>query len=376
MTGGNGARRILQVGSGFSSWGGAELHMVNLATALASRGNDVIVAARPGEFVARETERRGLKTVGLTCCKQQDWRDSAGFRRLLRTFRPHIVHVHTSYDYFVAPVLARLSGVPVVLMSRHVPFRIKPGLSRFLYGKAFFTRIIALSDSVRQTLLASGIDAAKIVTIHHGTDTDAFRAQSARSSGAIRAEWNIPTDAFLVGMAGRLIPDKGVAVFLEALATRPDAFGVVIGDGPLEAELRAYTAAVPGLAARIVFAGFRADIADAIGALDALVLASTWAEPCAAVVQQAMALSKPVIGTNIGGTPEMVGGGETGLLVPPGDALALAAAIATLAADPGRRERMGAAGRTRVESCFTLAGMTDKVEDLYGMLLSQAARNS
>ena len=99
------------------------------------------------------------------------------------------------------------------------------------------------------------------------------------------------------------------------------------------------------------------------------VLASTWAEPCAAVVQQAMALSKPVIGTNIGGTPEMIADGETGILVPPKDADALAKAIAELADDPARRAQMGAAGKERADALFTLRRMTDRNEALYYEIL-------
>ncbi|MDX1932192.1 MAG: glycosyltransferase family 4 protein, partial [Capsulimonadales bacterium] len=117
------------------------------------------------------------------------------------------------------------------------------------------------------------------------------------------------------------------------------------------------------------FAGFRADVNNAMNALDVHVLASTWAEPCAAVIQQAMALGKPVIGTDIGGTPEMVVWGETGLLVTPGDAEGLASAIGDLYQDPAKRAWMGEAGSKRVEKLFTLKRMTDRNEALYREIL-------
>jgi glycosyltransferase involved in cell wall biosynthesis len=116
----------------------------------------------------------------------------------------------------------------------------------------------------------------------------------------------------------------------------------------------------------MTFAGFRSDVNDAMSALDIVVVPSTWNEPCSAVVQQAMALSKPVIGTRVGGTPEMVLDGATGLLAPPSDAAALAEAIAALAGDAFRRKQMGIAGRERVEAQFSLRIMTDKIEALYG----------
>ena len=126
-----------------------------------------------------------------------------------------------------------------------------------------------------------------------------------------------------------------------------------------------------GIADQVIFAGFRSDVNNAINALDTLVLASVWEEPCAAVVQQAMALGKPVIGTNIGGTPEMVADGETGILVPPGDDVALAAAIRDLACEPRKRAYMGASGAVRADALFTLSRMTDNNEALYLKILQE-----
>jgi len=205
------------------------------------------------------------------------------------------------------------------------------------------------------------------MTIHHGTDTEAFRAQAGEPE-ALRREWNPAGNRCIVGMAGRLSTEKGGAVFLQALAKTPESvLGVLIGDGPQAEEYRALAASL-GIADRVRFVGFRSDIASAIGALNALVLASTWAEPCAAVIQQAMALGKPVIGTDIGGTPEMIDDQNTGILVPPADADALARAIAELASNPEKRRRMGDAGQKRADELFTLSHMVDRIEGLYATL--------
>ena len=114
-----------------------------------------------------------------------------------------------------------------------------------------------------------------------------------------------------------------------------------------------------------MFAGFRADVNNIVAALDVVVSASTWNEPCSAVVQQGMALCKPVIGTRVGGTPEMIVEGETGLLVVHDDAGALAQAISRLAEDGPLCKQMGEAGRARVQERFSLSGMTDRIEELY-----------
>jgi glycosyltransferase involved in cell wall biosynthesis len=362
--------KILQVGSGFPGWGGTELHLLNLSEQLVARGHRVTVAARPGKFVEAEAQKRGLPTVPLTVKRQWDFHDAGAFRRLIQREKFDVVHVHWSTDYVVAPLVARQCGVPVVVMSRHSPYRLKSAVGRYLYDRVLFDRIIALSESVRQTLLGQGMRPEHIVTIHHGTDTEAFR-HTTLDPGAVRADWGIPADAFVVGLAGRIAEEKGWRTFLQAVArlvAAPALYAVLIGDGPQAEEAKALAAEL-NLDGRLVFAGFRSDVNNAINALDVKVLASTWAEPCAAVVQQAMALSKPVIGTNLGGTPEMIVDGETGLLVPPGDPEALAGAIAQLAADPARRAAMGVAGRARADSLFTLRVMTDRNEALYQEIL-------
>jgi len=115
----------------------------------------------------------------------------------------------------------------------------------------------------------------------------------------------------------------------------------------------------------VIFSPFRTDVNNVFNALDIIVVPSTWEEPCSAVIQQAMALSRPVIGTRAGGTPEMIVDGETGLLVAPADSESLAGGIARLAVDGDLRRTMGIAGRERVEEYFSLNVMTDKIVDIY-----------
>ena len=385
---------ILQVGSGFPGWGGTELHLLHLSEQLVKRGHRVTVTARPGKFVEKEAQKRHLPTIPITVKRQWDFGNARQIRELIRREKFDVVHVHWSTDYVVTPWIARQLGVPVVVMSRHSPYALKSALGKFLYDRVLFDRIIALSESVRQTLVGQGMRPERVVTIHHGTNTAAFR-QTTKSPELVRAEWGIPPETFLVGLAGRIAEEKGWRVLLEAIALAgksagdkpppypitlspyhpitPPLYAVLIGDGP-QAELARETAQKLGVADRVIFAGFRSDVNDAINALDTLILASTWAEPCAAVIQQAMALSKPVIGTSIGGTPEMVADGETGLLVPPGDAAALAAAIAALASNPQKRAEMGAAGAARADALFTLSRMTDKNEALYREAMARKSR--
>jgi len=283
--------------------------------------------------------------------------------RFIRERKFDIVHAHWRPDYIVAPTLARLARVPVVLLSHHSPFPLKRKEQIIL--PRLCNRMIALSESVRQMLIQTNMPPDFVTTIHHGTDTEAFR-QTTLSPETVRVEWGVPEGRFVVGIVGRIAEEKGVTDLMRAVAQLKDmpVHLVIVGDGPWDLLLRHLEYELK-IGDRVTFAGFRQDVNNAINALDVLVLASTWAEPCAAVVQQAMALGKPVVGTDKGGTPEMIASGETGLVVPPQDPDALAAALRELYADSARRAQMGRAGRVRVDDLFTLSGMTDRIEDLY-----------
>ena len=303
---------ILEMASAFDGWGGTEIHLLNLSEQLIRRGHRVTVACRPGKFVEAECQKRGIPTFALTIKNPSDRSAIAPLRDHLRQNRYDVVHSHWVQDYLIPPTLARWTHTPVALLSHHSPHPFKNDFRRFLFRRVLCNKIIALSESVRQMLInREGMPAEKVVTIHHGTDTNAFR-QTTLSPDAVRADWGIAPNAFVVGMTGRIAVEKGILDFLAALTKVPKnparpLHAVLIGEGPQEAEVRAFVRA-QGLESCVTFAGFRRDANNAINALDALVLASTWAEPCAAVVQQAMALGKPVIGTDIGGTPEMIAG--------------------------------------------------------------------
>ncbi len=357
---------VLQVASAFPHWGGAELHALNLSQQLQRRGYDVTVACRPGRFIEERAHQMGLATVPITVRKQNDWHDYGALRRFLRQKPIDVLHAHWSTDMIVPPTAALRARVPVRIMTRHMPYPFKNRFGSWLYSQVLWTRLVTVSASVRDTLLACGVAPDKIEVIHHGTDIAQF-VRTTESPQSVKRGLGIPDGCLTVGIVGRIAPEKGHLVLLQAAALLGDRYPlryVIVGDGPSEAAVREAVRAL-GLEDRVVFAGFRPDVNNVIAALDILTLPSTWNEPCAAVVQQAMAVCRPVVGTRAGGTPEMVVDGGTGLLVPPSDAPALADAIARLAGDAFLRKRLGAAGRERVEAHFSLSLMTDRIEALY-----------
>ncbi len=357
---------VLQVATGFPSWGGTELHILNLSEQLKKRGYDVTVACRPGRWVEERATAMGLPTVPIRVMNQHDWQDFSLLRSFLREHKTDVLHVHWSSDIVVPGYAALREQVPVRIMSRHMPYPFKNRVGSFLYSKILYTRLVTVSNSVRETLIKCGVPGDKVQVIHHGTDVEAF-ARTTQDRKEMRLALGIPEDSVAVGIVGRIAPEKGHTVLLEALQkvhARYPLFLVIVGNGPDE-ELIRTRAAEMGLADKVLFTGFRDDVNNVLNALDVVTVPSTWNEPCSAVVQQGMAVSKPIIGTRAGGTPEMVLDDETGFLVPPSDPVALADALARLAGDAFLRKRLGAAGKERVEELFSLRVMTDKIEALY-----------
>jgi glycosyltransferase involved in cell wall biosynthesis len=357
---------ILQVASGFPAWGGTELHLLNLSNQLVRRGHNVTVACRPDGWVYNKATELGLKTLPATVLRQQDWTDYRVFRDWCKANKCDVLHAHWSTDAFVPASAAKAAGVPVRLMTRHSPYPFKTPLGRWIFTDLLYNRLLAVSQSVANTLIKCGVPKRKITVVHHGTDVGEFEKVTVPSD-EVRAELGLTDNDVAVGIVGRIAQEKGHRYLYEAigrLSTDLPVRAVVVGDGP-DAEASRDYVREHGLEDRVIFSPFRADVNNVFNALDIITVPSTWEEPCSAVIQQAMALSRPVIGTRTGGTPEMILDGETGLLVAPSDSVSLADGIARLAADRDLRQSMGVAGRERVEQYFSLNVMTDKIVDIY-----------
>lgn len=213
----------------------------------------------------------------------------------------------------------------------------------------------------------------RLKVISYGVDLDRFRPVTSDWSGlkATRSELGLSETEVLVGFVGRLVPQKGLSYLIAAaklLQARYDNLRfIVIGDGPLKSELMR-AAAFSGN--RFYFLGERHDVPRLLGLFDMLVVPSEW-EPFGIVNLEAMAAAKPVVAFDVDGIPEIVVHGETGLLVPHRDDGALASAIAQLLDDPQLRQRMGAAGRQRVQQRFNIQNTTRAFKSLYEAALKR-----
>jgi glycosyltransferase involved in cell wall biosynthesis len=278
-------------------------------------------------------------------------------RALVRTRAVDVVHTHSSIDAWVAGAAARSVGRAVV-RSRHVSIAI-PRRRALVYRLA--DRIITSGEAVARIVENAGVPRDRIAAIGPGIDTARFHP--AVSGDAVRAELGLRGP--VVGLVANIRGSKGHRFFLDAardvLRHHPDTRFLIVGDGIGFDDVQRRVTEL-GLEPHVIMTGFRHDIPDVMAALDVLVLPSVKSEAMSQVIPQALAVGTPVVGTTVGGTPELVRDGETGRIVPPADAPALAAAIAELLAAPARARELARRGQGEVLAHHSMdAAMTRTV---------------
>jgi glycosyltransferase involved in cell wall biosynthesis len=303
----------------------------------------VLVAAQPNSRLLSEAERAGVPAVPVRMRGVWDAGAILALRAIMRTRRVDVVHTHSSVDSWVGGIAARSLRLAVV-RSRHVTIPI-PRRRALVYRLA--DRIVTSGEAVARLVAAAGVPRDRIVAIGPGVDTTRFHPGV--SGAAVRAELGL--DGPAVGLVANSRGSKGHRFFLEAarevLRTRPDARFLIVGDGIGFDDVRRRVGEL-ALNERVIMTGFRRDIPEVMAALDVLALPSIKSEAMSQVIPQALAVGTPVVGTTVGGTPELVRDGETGRLVPPGDAAALARGVLDLLGDPARARAMARRGQAEV----------------------------
>jgi glycosyltransferase involved in cell wall biosynthesis len=244
--------------------------------------------------------------------------------------------------------------------------------TRFLYSRIAL-RAVAISSAVRERLRQGGVPEQRIRVIPSAVDPAALRP--GRSRDEMRQAQGATRDSICVLALAALVPRKGIDVLLEASA-RPALRAAplrlwIAGDGPERAALEARAEAL-GVASRVSFLGRRDDKADLLAGCDLLALPSR-AEGLGVAALEAMACGRAVLASRVGGLAEAVVHERTGLLVPPGDVDALAAALTRLVGDAALRARLGAAGPGRIAECYSAEAMCESYARLYRELLAECA---
>lgn len=354
-----------------NGWGGQEIRILSEMLGMKARGHDVLLATPPDTTIYAKASAAGISVFPVRMDNRSFISGVSGLRRLIKEHSVNIVNTHSSKDSWIGSLAGRLAGVKVI-RSRHISSKLNTNLfTKLVYGR-LCDAVTTTGEFIKgQIITELGIDPARVRSIPTGIDVGRYDGISGRT---VREEFGVGPDGLVIGTAAVLRSWKGHEYVMQAMPKVrerfPEAKLMIAGEGPMRPYLEEFIRD-NGLDDMVVLMGHRDDIAEVIAAFDVCVLASYASEGIPQFVLQSMASGKPVIGTTVGGIPEVVTDGVTGLLVPPKDSDAIAGAAVRLFSDAAMRARMGNAGRAVVYERHTLDVMLDEVERLYGEVLSK-----
>lgn len=327
-----------------------------------------------GNLLRPEFEALGVPVAVLGSRRFYDPAALLAVARLVRAQGVDLIHTHLTYADVVGRIVGRLTGRPVVSTLHNEPYdydrqRRDRRLLQRITARHAADRLVAVSPRLREMYLeAWGLPPGRVAAIINAVPLDQFLAVPEAPAKDPDAELTITT-------IGRLNPQKDHALLLEAfrllLARHPAARLRLVGQGRLEQELRARVAAL-GLEGRVRFDGVRRDVAAALAESDIFVLSSRW-EGLPVTAAEAMAAARPMVLTDVGGCRDLIEHGVNGMLVPPGDAAALAGALGALAGDGELRRRLGRAARERARRDLDMGLFARRHEALYAEVLGERA---
>lgn len=359
--------------------GGIEMFARELSSQLASAGWRSVVCFRgePAESVRRFLEAPGITIEVVPDAHVLSWTAFRHVAKLLRRYRPDVLHLNFVGLASLYPWLARCCSVRRILLTDHTS-RLEGNASirsvwwKRAIGQALnwpMSRVIAVSDYVARFDEALGlVRNGNIARIYNGVDL----TRPPGDGRVFLGKHSIPENRAVVLGVSWMIPEKGILDLLDAaklvLSSNPDAHFVMVGEGAYRPQYMEY-AAQAGIADHVTWTGLVEDpIAEGVYcAADVVCQLSRWQEAFGFVIAEAMACRKPVVGTSVGGIPEVVKDGTTGFLVPPRQPAVAAQRIFQLLGDASLRRRMGDAGRARVEELFDLRRNVADLIALYGI---------
>ncbi|HEV8441288.1 MAG TPA: glycosyltransferase family 4 protein [Methylomirabilota bacterium] len=345
--------------------GGQEIRTLNEARWTVERGWRVILACPPDGRLYDRAREAGLEPVAVPMKAAWDARAALQLRRLIKREQVSIVHTHSSVDAWLGGAAARAAGVPVV-RTRHVSLPIRRGWNPVYTRLA--DRVITSGEAIRRMVVAAGVAPPRVVAIPAGVDLDGFPFR-VRSDGDAES---IGMSSPVIGSVAMFRGSKGHDHLIEAFrlirATHPRATLLLVGDGIRRGWVEGL-AREAGLERAVVFTGFRSDVAALLSVMDCFVLASTRTEGIPQSLLQAFAAGVPVVASEVGGVPEVVVDGVTGVLVKPESPTELSRGIEAVLGDQPGAERRADAARRLVEDRFSHRAIMTRLLDVYDQLL-------
>ena len=348
-------------------WGGGEQYVYDLSQRQRTEGIDVTIFCKPVEAIMQKYQEAGMTVIPLALGGALDIRSAWKMAKVIENHSN--IHAHNFKDAFTACYAKCLAGNKQVrvVMCRHLT---RKGKNTLLYRWLYLhlDRLIFDSELSRSVFLSTRptIDEAKLGIVHTSIVVGEAGVRSQESG--VRSKYQIPEDCVIGMFHGRLDPEKGLDVLLEAVAQiKEKPFRLVlVGRGSEE-----YTAHLKqvvqekGIAEKVVFAGFVHPVLPYVAAADFGILASTVQEGCPLSPQEYMSQGHPVVVTNNGGQREYVQQEHNGLLVPPGDAKALAEAIARLVDDAALRQRLGTQAKADFDDHLNYDHYYEQIKKIY-----------
>ena len=350
------------------TWRGGQNQALLTVLGLRAIGHRTFLLAHPqGELRRRASE--GPDLIPFAPRAELDLTAAWRMTRIIRDVRPTIIHAHDPHGVAVAALALSYQTFdphPILVASRRVDFHLRTNaFSRWKYRQV--RAFLCASDAIRQMLMEQGIEAARTITVHEGIDLEHVAA--APPVSVHEAYW-LPHNAPLAGAVGALVGHKGHRYLIEAAAQVvrevPDARFVILGEGDLRASLEKQIAELH-LEKHVILGGFRPDVLSLLKGFDIFLMPSV-TEGLGTSLLDAMACAKPIIASRVGGIPEVVVDGKTGILVPPKDPDRLAQAIVRMMQDRALAASMADAGYARVTERFTVERMVEETLAVYERL--------
>jgi len=353
-------------------WGGQEHRVLAELEGFKKRGCDVWLLAPVSSEVFRRAQATGIPCEPLSGGRWQFPFAVLKVAAWLRRVRPHVLNPHSSRDGWLLGVAGRLARVPLIIRTRHIDVDYP---NRWLSRHAFTTfadHVLTTSDKITKHFQEMfELPDERITTVPTGVDLSIFSPEGEKAKLG-----SDPINAPLIGMVSVLRSWKGHATFLEA-AARLKASGfngrfVIVGDGPIRERIEQQAAGL-ALGDVVTLTGHREDVPAVLRALSVLVVPSTKHEGVPQIGLQALAVKTPVVGSDVGGIPQIIHDGETGRIFPANDAKILAVKLRETLSQTDVTRRMAERGRAMVEAEYGFDTMLDKLEAIYRRHLSTAA---
>jgi glycosyltransferase involved in cell wall biosynthesis len=363
-------------------FGGPERQMLGLAKALPEDYRSVFLSYSEGgrcRALIDEARKQGFEAEALSY-------DTPRFRLMFRELADRLKQLgasvllcHTYKPNILGRLAARQVGIPAAAVSRgwtHESWRVGIYEALDRWNLRWMDRVVCVSEAQAEKVLKAGIPTDKVLVIRNAVDVKRFERRDPTARAELNALFSKPTTA-IIGAAGRLSPEKGFEVLVEAarlvIGQNPQVGFVLFGDGPLREALQEQIDST-GLSERFILAGFRKNLDRFFPHCDIFAIPS-YTEGLSNVALEACAAGVPIVATTAGGTPEIITSGVNGYLIPPADPAALADKICRLLDSETTRLLMAQAARTKVRDAFTFTAQSELYERCFSDLLAGCPAN-